>query len=103
MTSDPSAPQFKPGDRANGHVLGHDGVWRPLPVLPPESGPGYWRRFGNRFPWCVLIVGVLAFVGFMASRSGTDSIAYLLGKAIGSGLIYGAVLGLLVAIIPGRK
>ena len=28
---------YKPGDIANGHVLGTDNVWRPLPTPPPAT------------------------------------------------------------------
>jgi len=84
--------------------MGQDGVWRRLAASPAPAHLGYWRRFGNRFPWCVLVVGALTFVGFMIDPSNTHSdFAYSLGEAIGGGLLYGFPVGLLAAAFPSRK
>ena len=79
MSSDGPGPQarWKPGDVANGHVLGADNVWRPLPPQPHWShgdivnghilGPTeVWRPLQStppqRKPWYKRPLGVTGIV-----------------------------------------
>lgn len=71
-------PMWKPGDVVNGHVLGEDSVWRPLPPSPPQwrqgdtvnghiLGPGnVWRPLpytpAPRKRWYERPLGIVAIV-----------------------------------------
>jgi len=56
-----SQQQWKPGDVANGHVLGQDGVWRPL-TSPPRAA---WYQ--RPVPIIGLAMGVVFLMGGIAS------------------------------------
>src|SRR3954451_24966966 len=43
---DESGTQWKPGDIANGHRLGPDGVWRPVPREQPQKRAWFKRPVG---------------------------------------------------------
>ena len=57
---------YRPGDVANGHILGSDDQWHPVaaPALDKSAqrapaGRGYWSRYRSRWPkvglaWAVL-------------------------------------------------
>lgn len=48
----PTQPAWKPGDVANGYMLGQDGVWRPIPApAPPTTST---RR---QWTWILAVTG----------------------------------------------
>ena len=51
MTED--APQYKPGDVANGHILTADGRWVPIGAAPstPNTEPGWQAYPSSQQPW----------------------------------------------------
>ena len=57
---------WKPGDEANGHVLGPDHVWRPLHFTPAPRKPWYLRPLGVTG----IVVGTLIVLGMGSAAAG---------------------------------
>lgn len=59
---------YKPGDIANGHILGNDGVWHPMPVAGTAETPRK-RRSHRTTIWVGAIVAlcVVGLVGGLAA------------------------------------
>jgi endonuclease YncB( thermonuclease family) len=66
MNNNPQPP-WKPGDVANGHILGRDNVWRALPTRP-KTKPWFKR------PWGItgIVVGSVLALGMSTAIAGGD-------------------------------
>lgn len=102
--------EYRPGDVANGHVLGEDGVWRLVPSEAnsiPVNRLSYWQRYRGRWAKTVLITACISSVGLLIQAASeldsTEPLAWLsvlltmgIGGMLG-GLSYGSLINLLVA------
>lgn len=61
-------PIWKPGDMANGHILGADNVWRPLAYAPPPRKRWYQRPLGIT----AIVVASLFVFGIGSAMAGGD-------------------------------
>lgn len=64
----PSPPQWRQGDIVNGHVLGSGNVWRPLPYTPARRKRWYARPLGI----AAIVVGCLLVLGMGSAMAGDD-------------------------------
>jgi hypothetical protein len=62
--------QYKPGDIANGHILGTDGQWTPLPPNAPKQKKSVWGRW---YMIAAYVVVGLIIVGSMAGGGSDDT------------------------------
>lgn len=118
--------EYQPGDVANGHVLGTDGVWHPIQQPPssvhPASNPqkypapnyveprkmGYWAKFRLRIWWCIgamfVFTVVSLFIGSAAEpgRYATSFIDLFLAGFLNS-IVFGIPIGFVAALFPSKK
>jgi hypothetical protein len=58
--------QYKPGDVANGHILGNDGQWVPLPPNGPKQKKSVWGR------WYMIVAYVVIGLIIIGNIAGGD-------------------------------
>ena len=64
-----STQQYKPGDIANGYVLGQDGSWQPLPLAAPAAPMKKKHRVRNV---TLAVAAVATIYGIAQASSGGD-------------------------------
>ena len=101
---------YRPGDVANGYILGSDNLWYPVapppPATPPQhapEAPDYWSRYRSRWPTVGAVFAVLTGLGTYADAhwfesSRTYSLWEFPLAAIVGALVWGSLFNLLFAI-----
>lgn len=102
--------EYKPGDVANGHMLGADGVWHPVGAQPQQQymkldPNNYWAKYLRRWIWTVLAVSGVLFVGAMFDGGFMNGGASAIGVVsfLCFGIPAGSVLNFLVAVFPSSS
>lgn len=109
---------YKPGDVANGHVLGSDGQWHPVGASTPSAvtrlDPNlYGTRYLRRWKWtigtitAVLMLPVLASMFLMPDSESAIAGGLVVGPlwllgSLCSAVFFGSLVNLVVAAFPSR-
>ena len=95
--------KYKPGDIANGHVLGADNAWHPAGVVAPQEPPlRYWARYRKRWRITYLVFAVLGPLSMLGTQgaAGRVGLLDLLVAATVTASFVASVVNLLVAAFP---
>ena len=107
------AMDYRPGDVANGHILGQDGQWHLVAdrseaedFVPQRTSAGgakggdtYGARYKRRWRWSALVLAGLGAISVLA-RGGT--VVDLVLVSVLDASVFGSLVNLLVALWPTR-
>lgn len=105
---------YKPGDVANGHVLGSDNVWHPLSDSHASQEPSretYLQRYRRRWKKTALVLACLTALSTYSRALAPDSggsyggaalVIDLVIAVIVGAVINGSLVNLVVAAFPSR-
>ena len=95
---------YKVGDVINGHVLGADNQWHPVPVgagTMPRRPLTYGQRYALRWRWSALAAAAVAVL-LVVLHPGAEDLTSAIVRALGASVVNGSILNLVVAAFPER-